>query len=625
MQLLKHIQFLRALSVLLVFFFHTQPEFFKNGFIGVDVFFVISGFVITSRIYLEHEKSNSFNFYNFYIKRIKRIFPALIFILSAILLVILIFQPVDLLLGNILVYSFTIFGLSNIYYLYSNKDYFDNVFEDIFGHTWSLGVEEQFYFLFPLFFILLIKFIKNLDLRILSLFFLVLVGIILTHYFSENTKLIFYSPIFRFWEFILGSMIFIITKKKYNKSVFIFNIAIIFLIIISIDIGLFEDYQLTILSTISASLFLLFYDQNKFSKLFFENNFVVFIGNISYSFYLWHLPIIYFYDLYFVENILKIPALLTLTIFLSYLTFTFIEQKFRSTELNLNINLKKIVFIFSIFFLILCSVNYIGLKKSYDNNIKKNIKDFIYKINYLENKIDYSNRTVFYKINIDGNEVYRFCQVSSEKKNFDSNKLIKECLRKGKFDDRFFFVSGNSHTVMYLPVLEKVIGDDNSLYIEIKSNPFENINFDKINFLSKKYKEVVLVTYLIPGEIKKIKMIKKLLNPNIKILFIGPVPNIKKEINPLKCFIKNIECSYLKSEDYVKRNLKSYYNDIDKIFSENKNMLFYDPYNIICSTENCKVYSPNQKILTHRDNSHLTIEGSLMLQKDFEKFYKKRF
>lgn len=273
----------------------------------------------------------------------------------------------------------------------------------------------------------------------------------------------------------------------------------------------------------------------------------------------------------------------------------------------------------------LFSVNYIGLKKSYDNNIKKNIKNFIYKINYLENKIDYSSRTVFYKINIDGNEVYRFCQGSSEENNFDSNKLIKECLRKGKFDNRIFFVSGNSHTVMYLPVLDKVIGDDDNLYIEIKSNPFEKINFDKINLLSKKYTEVVLVTYLIPGELKKIKMIKKLLNSNIKILFIGPVPNLKKEINPLKCFIKNIECSYSKSEDYIKRNLESYYKNVNKIFSENKNMLFYDPYNIICSTENCEVYSPKQKILTHRDRSHLTMEGSLMLQKDFEKFYKKRF
>ena len=128
MKTLNHIQFLRAVSVLLVFLYHLQIDIFKNGYLGVDIFFVISGYVITSRIYLEYIKDNSFSFLNFYLKRFKRIFPALIFILSITLVIILIFQPVDLIVGNIIVYTFTIFGFSNIYYLYSNKDYFDNIF-----------------------------------------------------------------------------------------------------------------------------------------------------------------------------------------------------------------------------------------------------------------------------------------------------------------------------------------------------------------------------------------------------------------------------------------------------------------------------------------------------------------
>ena len=116
-----HIQFLRAVSVLLVFFYHLKLEEFKFGYVGVDIFFVISGYVITSRLYQELINKKKINFLEFYIRRIKRIFPVLFFILSIILVFIIFFQPLDLFLGNLAVYFFTIFGVSNLYYLFSKK------------------------------------------------------------------------------------------------------------------------------------------------------------------------------------------------------------------------------------------------------------------------------------------------------------------------------------------------------------------------------------------------------------------------------------------------------------------------------------------------------------------------
>ena len=151
-KLLNHIQFLRAISVLMVFFYHLKLNYFENGFLGVDIFFVISVYVITARIFNEYKSNNKFNFLNFYLKRLKRIYPVLIFILSTIFILIIFFQPLDLFLNYPKIYLFSLFGISNFYYLFSEKDYFDTVFDDPFAHTWSLGIEEQFYIIFPIFF-----------------------------------------------------------------------------------------------------------------------------------------------------------------------------------------------------------------------------------------------------------------------------------------------------------------------------------------------------------------------------------------------------------------------------------------------------------------------------------------
>ena len=123
-KLLNHIQSLRGISVLLVFFYHLKLNNFEYGYLGVDIFFVISGFVITSRIFQEYKTTNNFNFLNFYLRRIKRIYPVLIFILSSVFLIIILFQPMDLFVGNLKVFSFSLLGLSNLYYLFSTRDYF---------------------------------------------------------------------------------------------------------------------------------------------------------------------------------------------------------------------------------------------------------------------------------------------------------------------------------------------------------------------------------------------------------------------------------------------------------------------------------------------------------------------
>ena len=623
----NNIQFLRGISVLLVFFYHLNLKYFSYGFLGVDIFFVISGFVITSIISKEIEKTKKFDFYNFYIRRFKRIYPVLFFILTISLLLTIFLQPLDLFLNNLKVYFLSLFGISNFYYLFLKKDYFDTVFDDPFAHTWSLGVEEQFYIIFPLLLFFILKYEKYIkSIFILSL--LVIVGIVLSNIFVENIKLIFYSPLFRFWEFLIGTLTFFLTKKikiKNNHLSLSALLVLFFFIVIPKNINLPVTIFITCILT---SVFILFYkkNKNKLSNYIIENKTMLFLGNISYSFYLWHLPVIYFYDLYFSQSLFRIPLLFLIIISLSFLSFTIIENKFRYINFNISFNFRNIIFAVISLSIILI-INIFAFKDSYNNSIKYKFKNLIYNLNYLENKLNYTDRVVFYKININGNEIYRFCTESSEIRKLNSYNLRINCLKKGITNHRIFYIEGNSHTANFIPMFNEININD-SIYYNHKANLFENDNFDYdlINNLQENYNQVVYATNISDEKsLNKLIEIQKKFNKKIKILILGTIPYVDSNIEPLKCFIKNINCEYDTFVDLNNRNLKALNLKIKKLIDNNPNFDYFDPYNLICPSRICKVFDIKTNIITHRDNSHLTIEGSSLMSEDFMRFYIKTY
>jgi len=195
---------LRAVAVLAVVGFHAFPALVKGGFIGVDIFFVISGFLITT-IIIGSLKRNSFSLLKFYSRRIKRIFPALLLVLIASIVI----GGFTLLAGEFKQLSLHIAGgagfISNFVY-WKESGYFDNAADTKpLLHLWSLGIEEQFYIIWPILLWLAWKLRLNLFAIIIVLACISLALNIVT--VADDGVAAFYSPQTRFWELLAGSVI----------------------------------------------------------------------------------------------------------------------------------------------------------------------------------------------------------------------------------------------------------------------------------------------------------------------------------------------------------------------------------------------------------------------------------
>ncbi len=215
---------LRAISVISVLLYHVElylnkTSFFSGGFIGVDIFFVISGYLISSIIINEFLKTKKFSFKKFYENRIRRILPVFFAVIIASSLIAFFYLlPNDLVkFAKSSLYSL---GLSsNFYFHYSGQEYWakSSLYKPLL-HFWSLSIEKQFYILFPIFLLVILKFIRKYTLYILI--FCISLSLLLAHWLSNvDSSLNFYILITRLWEFLSGSIIaylkiFSLDKKK---------------------------------------------------------------------------------------------------------------------------------------------------------------------------------------------------------------------------------------------------------------------------------------------------------------------------------------------------------------------------------------------------------------------------
>lgn len=336
----RDIDGLRALAVIPVIFFHAGFNAFSGGYVGVDIFFVISGFLIT-KIILHDIECNQFSILHFYERRARRILPALFFVvISSIPIAYLFLIPDDLKnFGQSLV-GVSIFASNFLFWLESG--YFGGASElKPLIHTWSLAVEEQYYIFFPLLLMCIYSLNKKIIFFIFSTLFLlsfIAANVItMSPNNSDLTSAAFYLLPFRAWELLLGVFCAYADKNKVPRENNFMTEALpllgLFLIVFSI-VGYDSTTPFpsiyTLLPTIGTVL-IIQGNKNTFIYKILSLKLLVGIGLISYSLYLWHQPIFAYakhINLYELHEVTFIP-LIFLSIIMAYISWKFIEKPYR--------------------------------------------------------------------------------------------------------------------------------------------------------------------------------------------------------------------------------------------------------------------------------------------------------
>ncbi len=599
-----------------------------NGYLGVDIFFVISGFVITSSLSSRYYKSFKDYLLGFYVRRIKRIIPALIFFVLFMSLMICLFNPepqISLKTGLA-----SLFGISNIFLFLESNNYFAESTElNVFTHTWSLGIEEQFYVFFPLLIWItgyLQKAKRSISKSIYALSFLSIISLIFFIFFkSTNEPASYYLLVSRFWEIASGSILFLLLQNKvsflrhlYKCPPSLLTISIIAVFFLPRDLS----FVSTILVVFLTLLLIICIQKNTFVYSLLVNKKVVHIGIISYSLYLWHWGILSLSRWTIGIYWWTIPFQILLIYFVSHFSYKFVEEPLRKINWSSNeilIILKGILslFISGSFILLLAK----PLKRVFFLG-KIEHKDLI--VNTIKNK--------FHKEGEVNNLPYGKNCHFAEDTNFKNNIKFNECLLKNNSDTKKIYFVGNSHTD-HLREMHFKIYNNFDISIDgtsvsgclfphheeqIKCGNIQSKQEERIIEQIKKNDIVVIGNrYIKKGNyknynwflnnysLKKVELFaQKILSKKGKVILITPTPEF--ELNVRQCISQwyrpiNSELCTLNEKDF-RNNFSIFYKNLDKLSND---IILYDPLKSICFNGECSMVDKYGKPI-YRDVDHLT-------------------
>ena len=600
---------LRALAVVPVILFHAGFELFSGGFVGVDVFFVISGYLITT-ILIEDIENKRFSIINFYERRARRILPALFFVMFICIpfawMWMLPIQMKDFSQSLVAVSLFA----SNILFWKESGYFAEAAEEKPLLHTWSLAVEEQYYVLFPIFLILAWRFGKN------RVFWMIVVMAAISLLLSEwgwrnKATANFYLAPTRAWELFAGSIAAFIVQnqgvQKNNLLALIGLVAIIFSIFFYDETIPFPSFH-TLLPVLGVVLIVLYANKETFvAKLLSTKGFVG-IGLISYSAYLWHQPLLSFAR---IQSFGSLSTFLTIilaasSLLLAYLSWKYIEAPFRDrTRINRNL-----IFVFSFLgVLLFAAFGFIGhTKDGFRDRFSVLLSGDVGHLEY-HRYID---------------EEYFDCEPNS----IASIALTWEGFLRCKQSQRGesdWVLLGDSHAEHLFLGLADENPETNIVFYIFGDTPYygnptfhevfraiADADSPKTVFLSMHYAyRVKSSDELRDGFSKTISYLQKL---GHRVVLVGDIP--RYQTSPEDCkYGQTIE----QIKSYCSITMNQFQSQLQvfeptlKALADEYEVLFLSVHEPLCSTENCSMIGGNEVL--YRDNNHLNIPGSRLIGK----------
>lgn len=643
---------LRAVAVLLVVSFHAFPEWMKGGFIGVDIFFVISGFLISTIIF-ENLERNSFSFFEFYSRRIRRIFPALLLVLISSFTFgwFSLFADEYLQLGKHIAAS-SVF-ISN-FVLLNESGYFDNASETKpLLHLWTLGIEEQFYIIWPLF--LWGAWKSKFNLLTITIAFAVTSFILNVKGMRVDATATFYSPQTRFWELLTGSILAYLTlyqnkifanyKQKLDMwlGVSIYasppesdgntlrNIqSLLGTVLIGTGILIITKERsfpgaLALLPTFGTALIISAGSQAWINRIILSNKLLVWFGLISFPLYLWHWPLLSFVRI--VQSEIPPPEIRIIAVFLStflaFLTYRFVEKPIRFGKYG-NVKTTMLIALMSV-------VGYMGYS-GYERNglsFRENIKSFekidsaFMQWKYLTNDVCLKNYPFFSQ-----GYTWRFCMASKDAK--PTIVLLGNSFANHHYPGLLLNTSFKHHSILSIGTCSPEWVNESKLTKEIANDlcsgkrPLEEQQL--INGIIEKSGTIKfsILDGLVDNLSKEYflnlkKRIDFLERNNVKVIVFEP--HIYLDYDTKGCFArpfkkpsKNCEMSLKEYRDKTNK----FKNIVNQLKISNPNVAVFDQNILFCNEKKCSMTLNGMPLF--RDINHFSEYGSIEMANVFEKW-----
>ena len=618
---------LRALAVLSVILFHINTKWVPGGFLGVDIFFVISGYLITLILTKEVATTNKINIINFYKRRIKRIIPALLFVLIPVFITgFLIMAPDDLLsLSKSMVWSF--FSAANIYF-YSSIDtgYFATGSSELpFLHLWSLGVEEQFYILWPFVVLYLLHYIQSVQKQLLLVSILLIASLVWAQLIIvQNHSFAYYMLPTRSWELLAGAFTALLVHSGFRTTNLINNLmAFVGLLAIILSFIFVSESApvpgvAALPAIIGATLLILsgVSYQTYVGRLLSFRVFVA-IGLVSYSAYLWHWPILAFLHYALVEIDLTIAFIVILTTFtMATVSYLLIETPLRKN----NISTKNIfLWYFIVPAIVIVTVSTITIQAI------KHKSDFIFPWSQLTELNSNTLGAFAYKYN---------CQYSSfNPKVFNEDR----CVYPKTVSKTNTILIGDSNAAHYLGMLRILAAEYGFSIRNVTQSSCPMVFDGELDWIYKsiekgcttyrkyisteamKYDTVIIgvnaTDYI---NKKKFQMYFNqtidTLSKNVKnIILLSKIPvfsNYNKDCEIRSIRLNNLNCS--NRFDHMNKDHKAnqYLKNITKKY---KNVHYFDLRSLLCHKGTCSPYLDDTPV--YFNHGHLSMKGSELIGK----------